>query len=125
MLRKIKNKASAIFLRRRERVRFKLKKTRSKKCRLSVFVSNSHIYAQAIDDQNSLTLASASTIDKELKSLFSKTSNIKAAEIVGKHIALRLLKKGVSEVVFDRGGNLYHGKIKSLADSARENGLKF
>ena len=125
MLRKIKNKSSAIFLRRRDRVRFKLKKTRSKKCRLSVFVSNSHIYVQAIDDLNSLTLASASTVDKELKSLFSKTSNIEAAKVVGKHIALRLLKLGVSEVVFDRGGNLYHGKIKSLADSARENGLKF
>jgi large subunit ribosomal protein L18 len=125
MLRKIKNKSSAIFLRRRDRVRFKLKKTRSKKCRLSVFVSNSHIYVQAIDDLNSLTLASASTLDKELKPLFSKTSNIEAAKVVGKHIALRLLKLGVSEVVFDRGGNLYHGKIKSLADSARENGLKF
>jgi large subunit ribosomal protein L18 len=125
MLRKIKDKASSIFFRRRDRVRFKLKKTRSKKPRLSIFISNCHIYAQVIDDAKSITLASSSTKDKELNKSLSKTSNIDAAQVVGKSIASRLIKLGITEVIFDRGGNLYHGKVKALADSARENGLKF
>ena len=124
MLKKIKSKTKEIFLKRRSRIRYKLKKDNLKP-RLSVFISNLHIYAQVIDDVNGVTLASASTIDKAIRKDVPKTSNKDAASVVGKNIAARLLDKGISEVVFDRGGKLYHGKIKSLADSARENGLKF
>ncbi len=122
MLRKIKDKAQAITLRRTRRVRYKLKKD-NRKVRLSIFISNLHIYAQLIDDIKGVSLASSSTLDKALK--ITKTSNKEAAKAVGKAIAEKGLKAGVTEVVFDRGGNLFHGKVKSLADSAREYGLKF
>ena len=122
MLRKIKDKSKLVFLRRKSRIRFKLKKD-NKRVRLSIFVSNMHIYAQLIDDLNGVSLASASTLDKSLG--LTKTSNKDAATAVGKAIAERGVKAGVSEVVFDRGGNLFHGKVKCLADSAREYGLKF
>ncbi len=125
MLRKIKDKSKLITLRRKDRVRFKLKKLNKGKPRLSIFMSNVNIYAQVIDDVNNVTLASASTVDKEIKSSLSKTSNKQAAEIVGKTVAERLLKKGISDVVFDRGSHIFHGKIKCLADKARETGLKF
>jgi large subunit ribosomal protein L18 len=124
MLRSTDNKIKTNFLRRQKRIRYKLKKENNKP-RLCVFVSNLHIYAQVIDDVKGITLASSSTLDKELRSSLSKTSNKMAAEIIGKSVAQRLIAKGISEVVFDRGGRLYHGKIKSLADSARESGLKF
>lgn len=125
MLRKIKDKAKLVTLRRKDRVRFKLKKLNKGKPRLSIFMSNVHIYAQVIDDVNNVTLASASTIDKEIKTSIKKTSNKEAAEIIGKTVAEKLLKKGISEVVFDRGAHIFHGKVKSLADKARETGLKF
>lgn len=125
MLRKIKDKAKLVTLRRKDRVRFKLKKLNKGKPRLSIFMSNVHIYAQVIDDVNNVTLASASTIDKDIKASLSKTSNKDAATVVGKVIAERLLKKGISEVVFDRGSHIFHGKVKCLADKARETGLKF
>ena len=89
--------------------------------RLNVFRSNKNIYAQLIDDVAGVTLASASTLDKEV----SKGTKTEQAIVVGKLVAERAVAKGISEVVFDRGGYLYHGRVKALADSARENGLKF
>jgi len=91
--------------------------------RLSVFRSNSNIFAQIIDDTKGITLVSASTIDNELK--LKNGSNIEAAKAVGKLIATRAKKAKISKVVFDRGGHLYHGRVKALADTARENGLEF
>ena len=89
--------------------------------RLNVFRSNKNIYAQLIDDVAGVTLASASTLDKEV----SKGTKTEQAVVVGKLVAERAVAKGISEVVFDRGGYLYHGRVKALAESARENGLKF
>ena len=91
--------------------------------RLNVFRSNKHIYAQLIDDINGKTLVSASTVDKEYSEKF--TGNIDAAKLVGELIAKRALDKGYKTVVFDRGGYLYHGRVKTLADAAREAGLEF
>ena len=91
--------------------------------RLNVFKSNANIYAQVIDDVKGVTLVSASSIDKELK--LANGSNIEAAKQVGALVAKRALEKGVECVVFDRGGYLYHGRVKALADAAREAGLKF
>jgi large subunit ribosomal protein L18 len=107
---------------RTKRIRLKLKKVSSRK-RLSVFRSNNHIYAQAFDDSMGVTLASASTLEKDLTS--SKSGRKELAEIVGKNIAKRLIKKGIKDVVFDKGGYKYHGLIKILADSARAEGLNF
>jgi large subunit ribosomal protein L18 len=100
------------------RVRYKLRQRRNTRPRLSVFCSNSHIYAQIIDDIKGLTLAAVSTMNKELKELSSK-SNIAAATRVGELIAQKAKEAGISEVVFDRGAKLYHGKVKALADAAR------
>ncbi len=96
----------------------------SERPRLSVFRSNYNIYAQIIDDNKGVTLISASTLDKELKELRGKKS-IEAAKKVGKLIAAKALKKGIKAVVFDRGGFRYHGRIKALAEAAREEGLEF
>ena len=94
--------------------------------RLSVYRSNNHIYAQVIDDNAQITLCSASTVDKELKEESEKlSSSCKSSSIVGVLLAKRALKKGIKQVIFDRGGNLYHGRVKALADAAREAGLKF
>ena len=93
--------------------------------RLCVFRSNKNIAVQIIDDVNGVTLASASTIDKELKSQVAYGGNKEAAKAVGEAIAKRALAKGIEEVTFDRGGFLYHGRVKELADDAREAGLKF
>ncbi len=93
--------------------------------RLSVFRSNNHMYAQIIDDTVGNTLVSASTLEKDVRSELEKTNNVEAAGYLGKVIAKKALDKGIEEVVFDRGGFLYHGKIKALADAAREAGLKF
>ena len=94
--------------------------------RLSVFRSNNHIYAQVIDDSVQKTLCSASTVDKELKEKSEKlSSNCNSSSIVGELLAKRALKKGIKQVIFDRGGNLYHGRVKALADAAREAGLEF
>lgn len=91
--------------------------------RLNVFRSSKHIYAQVIDDLAGNTLAAASTLDKELK--LESTANKEAAKEVGKLVAKRALENGIEEVVFDRGGYIYHGKVKELAEGAREGGLKF
>ena len=94
--------------------------------RLAVFRSNNHIYAQLIDDQAQQTLCSASTIDKELKEDSEKlSSNCGSSSIVGKLLAKRAIKKGIKQVIFDRGGNLYHGRVKALADAVRDAGLNF
>ena len=93
--------------------------------RLSVFRSNMHIYAQIIDDKTGNTLAAASTVEKEVRAQLEKTNDVEAAKAVGELIAKRAIEKGINEVVFDRGGFLYHGKIQALADSAREAGLQF
>jgi len=93
--------------------------------RLAVFRSNQHIYAQVIDDTGHQTLAAASTLESDLKEKLETGSNCEASIQVGKLIAQRSLEKGITQVVFDRGGNLYHGRIKALADAAREGGLNF
>jgi large subunit ribosomal protein L18 len=93
--------------------------------RLTVFRSNKHIYAQLIDDVNRCTIAAASTMEKSLSADLKSTSNMDAAKAVGSAVAKKALDKGIEAVVFDRGGFLFHGKVKALADSARETGLKF
>ena len=93
--------------------------------RLAVFRSNNHMYAQIIDDTVGNTLVSASTLQKDVKDGLAKTNNVEAAEKLGEVIAKKALDKGITNVVFDRGGFIYQGKIKALADAAREAGLKF
>ena len=97
----------------------------AQKPRLAVFRSNSHMYAQIIDDSVGRTLAAASTLEKEAKSALENTDTKEAAAYVGKLIAERAAAKGITQVVFDRGGFLYTGKVKALADAAREAGLQF
>jgi large subunit ribosomal protein L18 len=109
---------------RHRRVRKKIFGT-AERPRLNVYRSLKHIYAQVIDDFEGRTIASASTIDKELKGKLNSGCNIEAAKAVGELIARRAMEKGVKQVVFDRGGYLYHGRVKALADSAREGGLQF
>ena len=108
--------------RRAARVRRSLKKVAGGRPRLSVHRSNSNIYAQIIDDSKGHTLAAASTLDKELK---GNGGNVEAATAVGKLVAERAIKAGVEEVIFDRGSFLFHGRVKAVADAAREGGLKF
>ncbi len=110
--------------RRQKRVRKKVFGTPSRP-RLNVFKSNTGIYAQLIDDINSVTLAQASTNDKALKGKSKSGSKSDSAAIVGKLIGERAKEKKIKVVIFDRGGNLYHGRVKSLADAAREAGLEF
>ncbi|ABV33161.1 MULTISPECIES: 50S ribosomal protein L18 [Pseudothermotoga] len=97
----------------------------SERPRLSVFRSEKHIYAQIIDDTKGHTLVSASTLDPDLRARIAKTYNKEAAKEVGKLVAQKALSKGISQVVFDRGGFKFHGRIRELADAAREAGLKF
>ena len=93
--------------------------------RLSVFRSNNHMYAQIIDDDAATTLVAASTVEKDVKSELKKTNDVEAAAYVGTVVAKRALEKGISTVVFDRGGYIYQGKVAALADAAREAGLEF
>ncbi len=93
--------------------------------RLAVFRSNNHMYAQVIDDTAGITLVSACTLEKDVKEGLEKTNNIDAAKQVGTVVAKRALEKGITTVVFDRGGYIYHGKVQALADAAREAGLTF
>ena len=93
--------------------------------RLAVFRSNNHMYAQIIDDTVGKTLVSASTLDKDVKAECEKTNNVEAATVVGKVVAKKALEKGITTVVYDRGGFVYEGKVKALADAAREAGLEF
>jgi large subunit ribosomal protein L18 len=116
-----KNKAR---LKRHLRVRKKIEGTTARP-RLNIFRSSKHMYAQIIDDVSGVTLAAASTQDKELKGEVSNGGNVESARKVGELIAKRAKAKGVEAVVFDRGGYLYHGRVQALADAAREAGLQF
>jgi large subunit ribosomal protein L18 len=123
---KIKTKAD-----RRERIHLRQRKRimgTGERPRLSVFRSVSHIYAQVIDDLSGKTIVSAGSTDPKLKGVFAKDvrgGNLKGAEAVGKAIAERSIEKGIKRVVFDRGGFLYHGRIRAVADAARKAGLEF
>jgi large subunit ribosomal protein L18 len=111
--------------RRKNRVRSSLRRIANGRPRLSVFRSSKHIYAQVIDDSKGETLASASSLEKTMREAGNTGADIDAAKAVGKLLAQRAVEKGVKEVVFDRGGYLYHGRVKALADAARESGLSF
>jgi large subunit ribosomal protein L18 len=106
-------------------VRIALRRSANGRPRLSVFRSSKHIYAQVIDDLKGETLASASSLEKTLREAGKTGADIDAAKAVGKLLAERAVQKGVKEVVFDRGSYLYHGRVKALADAARESGLSF
>ena len=116
---------------RRDRIKFRIRKKMAgtaQKPRLSVFRSVSHIYVQVIDDMNGQTIASASTVDAKVKGGMAQGvagGNIKGAEFVGKAIAERLKEKGITKVVFDRNGFLYHGRVRAVAEAARSAGLEF
>lgn len=114
----------AKLVRRKRRVRAKVSGT-AERPRLCVTRSNTNIYAQIIDDIAAVTLASASSLDAEFKALGKSGGNVEGAQEVGKLVAKRALDAGFTEVVFDRGGNIYHGRVKALAEGAREAGLKF
>ncbi len=109
---------------RRRRIRGKISGT-AERPRLSVFRSNKHVYAQVIDDVRGHTLAAASTVDAALRPQLDSHTKVDEAKLVGRLIAERARAAGVSQVVFDRGGYLYHGRVKALADAAREGGLEF
>jgi large subunit ribosomal protein L18 len=111
--------------RRTAKVRRNIRRAAGERARLSVFRSSKHIYAQVIDDEKGETLAAASSLEKDLRGSLKTGANRDAAKAVGKLIAERAAAKGVKDVVFDRGGYLYHGRIKALADAAREGGLNF
>lgn len=119
----VKNKL--LFERRRSRARYHLKKRSSGRLRLSVFRSSKHIYAQVVDDKKGCTLVSASSLDEDFRSKLGKGSGKDGAARVGELVALRAVKAGITEVVFDRGAYLFHGRVKALADAAREKGLSF
>ncbi|HYB94968.1 MAG TPA: 50S ribosomal protein L18 [Vicinamibacterales bacterium] len=116
---------------RRDRIKFRIRKRMTgtaQKPRLSVFRSVSHIYVQVIDDMSGQTIASASTVDPKVKGGLAKGfsgGNIKGAELIGKTIAERLKEKGITKVVFDRNGFLYHGRVRAVAEAARSAGLEF
>jgi large subunit ribosomal protein L18 len=118
-------KSKALFARRKQRVRSAIRRQTNNRVRLSVFRSGKHIYAQLIDDSKGATLAAASSLDAEVKGKVKSTSTIEAAKLIGALIAQRAKKADVKEVVFDRGGYLFHGRVKALADAAREAGLSF
>ena len=118
-------KARSLFTRRQQRVRHRLDRVSGGRPRLSVFRSSKHIYAQVIDDNAGRTLAAASSLDKGLRPDLKTGADRAAAAAVGKLIAERAKAAGVTVVVFDRGGYLFHGRVKALADAARESGLAF
>ena len=119
------NKGNKLFERRRKRVRRSIKKVSSGRPRLSVFRSSKHIYAQVINDINGSTLAAASSLEQDLRSSLKTGADKDAATAVGKLVAERAKSAGVKQVVFDRGGYMFHGRVKCLADAAREGGLEF
>ncbi len=118
-------KKTELYERRRNRSRFQLRQHGQGRPRLSVFRSNKHIYAQIIDDRNGRTLAAASTLDRELKGKLEGGADREAAKTVGELVARRARSAGITDVIFDRGGYRYHGRVQALADAAREGGLKF
>jgi large subunit ribosomal protein L18 len=111
--------------RRTAKVRRNIRRAANGRARLSVFRSSKHIYAQVIDDLKGETVACASSLEKDMRGSMKTGANIAAAKAVGKLVAERASAKGVKDVVFDRGGYLYHGRVKALADAAREGGLNF
>ena len=120
------SKSKYLYNKRKARNRFRLKNNCTTNIRFSVFRSNANIYAQIIDDQKQETLLAFSSLDKDLKKDLGKSrGNIKAAEQVGSIIAKKAIKNGIDHVYFDRGGYLYHGRVKALAEAARKEGLKF
>ncbi|HTV90676.1 MAG TPA: 50S ribosomal protein L18 [Stellaceae bacterium] len=119
------HKPDALFHRRRDRTRFKLRRAAKGRVRLSVFRSSRHIYAQIIDDTAGRTLAAASTLDADLRATLKTGADTEAASAVGKLLAERAKAAGIARVVFDRGAYLYHGRVKALAEGAREGGLDF
>ena len=119
-----KESRQEIRVKKHRRMRNRLSGT-AQRPRLAVFRSNNHMYAQIIDDTVGNTLVSASTLEKEVKAEIEKTNNVDAAAYLGTVIAKRAIEKGIKEVVFDRGGFIYQGKIAALADAAREAGLEF
>ena len=112
-------------VRRTAKVRRNVRRAGGKRARLSVFRSSKHIYAQVIDDAHGQTVVSASSLEKDMRGSLKTGANIEAAKAVGKRLAERAAAKGIKEVVFDRGGYLYHGRVKALADAARAGGLDF
>ena len=123
---KIVSKKSRSEIRRKKHMKFRNRLSgTAERPRLAVFRSNNHMYAQIIDDTVGNTLVSASTLQKEVKAELEKTNNVDAAAYLGTVIAKRALEKGIKSVVFDRGGFIYQGKIKALAEAAREAGLEF
>ena len=112
-------------VRRTAKVRRRIRRDSNGRARLSVFRSSKHIYAQVIDDTKGTTLVAASSVEKPMREGAKTGANIAAAKAVGKLLAERAKEKGIKDVVFDRGGYLYHGRIKALADAAREGGLNF
>ncbi len=121
----MKRKNESVFDRRKRRVRFRLRKVAAGRPRLSVFRSSKNIYAQVIDDTRGVTLAAASTIEKGLRGDLKTGADIASAARVGALIAERAAAAGVKQVIFDRGGYTFHGRLKALADAAREGGLSF
>ena len=119
-----KKSRSEVRIKKHNRMRNRFSGT-AERPRLSVFRSNNHMYAQIIDDTVGNTLVSASTLEKDVKAELEKTNNVEAAAYLGTVIAKKALDKGIKEVVFDRGGFIYQGKIQALADAAREAGLEF
>ena len=117
--------AKELIARRQRRLRAQIRRKAIGRPRLTVFRSSKHIYAQVIDDGKGATVAAASTVDKGLKGTLKSGADIEAAKAVGKLIAERAVAAGVKEVVFDRGAYMFHGRVKALADAAREGGLKF
>jgi large subunit ribosomal protein L18 len=111
--------------RRTAKVRRNVRRAAGGRLRLSVFRSSKHIYAQVIDDTKGETVVSASSLEKEMRTDLKTGANVEAAKAVGKRLADRAVAKGVKDVVFDRGGYLYHGRVKALANAAREGGLNF
>jgi large subunit ribosomal protein L18 len=118
------SKKKEAHLKRKKRVRKKIFGTADRP-RLTVFRSARHIYAQVVEDTSGQTLSSASTLDKEARQRFPFESKVEAAKFVGKLVARRAMEKGVSKVVFDRNGFLYHGRVRAVSAGAREQGLKF
>lgn len=122
MIKKVSRQA--VRVKKHKKIRNKISGT-AERPRLAVYRSNNHIYAQVIDDIKGHTIVAASTVEKAIKDTLEKTDDVAAATAVGEAVAKKALDKGIDTVVFDRGGYIYHGKVKALADAAREAGLKF
>jgi large subunit ribosomal protein L18 len=118
-------KQEQLFARRQRRQRIAIRRKSAGRPRLSIFRSSKHIYAQVIDDAKGVTVAAASSLDTDLRKGLKTGADVDAAKAVGKLVAERAIKAGVKEVVFDRGGYIFHGRVKALADAAREGGLSF